>query len=317
MSRIATTIAAGLLFASASSLAAKPLPWKDAAAQPKNLTGDFAEAVMSPVVVTLPGMDRVRFIRDLKYRDTDEPQVRMDLYLPPAAKEAVPIVLFVHGGSSIEVQPKDWGIYQSWGRLAAASGMAGVTFTQHLGFPKTEVPQAAEDVARALSFVRANARTYRLDPDRICMVVYSAGGPMLAPYMVNAPPWLKCIAGWYPFMDIRQSSFHQSSEKPETLLAFSDILKLDEPGTKTPLYLVRAGADQIPTLKDTIDRFVVKALETDYPLTVANAPGSPHGFDNQVDSIRTRELVLGTLQFLRGRLGLDAAAQPRGKTAKN
>lgn len=314
MSRIARAVAAGLLLTSAPSPAAKPLPWKDAAPQPKYLTGDFAEAVMPPVVVTLPGMDRVRFIRELKYRDTDEPQVRMDFYLPPAAKEAVPVVLFVHGGSNIQVQPKDWGIYQSWGRLAAASGMAGVTFTQHLGFPKTDVPQAAEDVAAALSFVRDNASKYGLDKNRICIVVYSAGGPMLAPYMVNAPGWLKCLVGWYPFMDIRQSSFHQSSEKPETLLAFSDILKLDQPGTKTPLYLVRAGSDQIATLKDTIDRFVTKALATDYPLTVANAPGSPHGFDNQVDSIRTRELVMGTLDFLRGRLGLDGAVQPGAGT---
>src|SRR5205085_2890464 len=176
-----------LLTASVPATAAPPpLPWKDAAPQPRALSGGFADAVMAPVVVSLPGMDRVRFIRDLRYRQTDEPEVRMDLYLPPSSKGPVPIVLFVHGGSNIHVQPKDWGIYQSWGRLAAASGMAGVTFTQHLGFPETAIPQAADDVAAAVTFVRTNARRYGLNADRVCIVVYSAGGPMLGPYLVYA-----------------------------------------------------------------------------------------------------------------------------------
>src|SRR4051794_1382497 len=81
-----------------SQAAPPPLPWKDAAPQPAALSGGFADAVMAPVVVTLPGMDRARYIRDLKYRQTGEPEVRMDLYLPPAAKQPVPVVLFVHGG---------------------------------------------------------------------------------------------------------------------------------------------------------------------------------------------------------------------------
>ena len=316
MRKIANAAVALLLTASVPATAAPPpLPWKDAAPQPRALSGGFADAVMAPVVVSLPGMDRVRFIRDLRYRQTDEPEVRMDLYLPPSSKGPVPIVLFVHGGSNIHVQPKDWGIYQSWGRLAAASGMAGVTFTQHLGFPETAIPQAADDVAAAVTFVRTNARRYGLNADRVCIVVYSAGGPMLAPYLVNAAPWLKCLVGWYPFMDIRQSSFHRTSETPQTLDAYSNILKLDQPGPKTPLYLVRAGDDQIATLKDSIDRFTAKALETDYPLTLANAPGAPHGFDNQVDLIRTHEIVLGTLQFLRGRLGLDRATAPADRGA--
>ena len=56
--------------------------------------------------------------------------------------------------------------------------------------------------------------------------------------------------------------------------SFSDILRLADAGAKTPLYLVRAGNDQIPTLRDSIDRFAAEALKTDYPLTLANHPAN-------------------------------------------
>ena len=55
----------------------------------------------------------------------------MDLYLPPdaAPDRPLPVVVFVHGGpvrAGLPLAPKDWGIFQSYGALAAAAGMAGV-----------------------------------------------------------------------------------------------------------------------------------------------------------------------------------------------
>ena len=103
----------------------------------------MAEIVMRPVVYKVPGMDRVSVRRDIVYKSGD-PRLKMDVYAPPglAAGERRPAVLFIHGGTGPQTNPKDWGIFVSWGRLVAASGMAAVTFTHRLGFPKTRLTEA-------------------------------------------------------------------------------------------------------------------------------------------------------------------------------
>lgn len=298
--RIATTLFALALLAHAANAQSK-LPWKDAAPTPPAVAAspEFEKAVMPPVMVTLPGMDKVRLWREIDYAKSPDPFVRMDVYAPPGPLEKRGAVLFIHGGVSTKGQAKDWGNYQSWGRLAAASGLVGVTFTQRLGFPQTQINEAASDVAAAIAYVRANASTYGIDPDRICLAAFSAGGPMLAPYMTGAPDHVRCLVSVYTFLDIRQTKEHQAAETPETLNAYSPILKLAGEGRKTPLLVLRAGADKIPTLLDSADRFAAEALKADYPMTLINLPGAPHGFDNKARTPRGEEAILETLAFFK------------------
>lgn len=293
----------------AASAASPPLPWPDAAPAPARLPEDFARMVMQPVVVTLPRMDAVKYTRNVRYSETDNPDVLLDVYQPPGVRPAdrLPVVLFVHGGTDTRALPKDWGVFQSWGRLAAASGIVGVTFTHRLGFPETRVREGAADVAAALRFISANAARFTVDSQRICLVVFSAGGPMLSPYMVDASAATRCLVGFYPFMDIRQTEHHRASETAETRDEFSSILQLAKPGRKTPMFLARAGRDEIPTLLDSVDRFTAAALAANYPLTLANHPEGPHGFDNQRDDARSREIVLEVLSFLKYHLAGAAA----------
>src|SRR6266581_2634063 len=98
---------------------------------------EMARKVMMPVVYRVPGMDRVKVVQNLKYTKTDDPNVLMDIYLPPdiAPTQKRPVVIFIHGGVKTEYTPKDWGIYTTWGRLIAASGFVGVTFTHRLEYP--------------------------------------------------------------------------------------------------------------------------------------------------------------------------------------
>lgn len=43
----------------------------------------MAEMVNRPVVYQVPGMDQVRVQKDLVYKDTQDDNVRMDVYTPP------------------------------------------------------------------------------------------------------------------------------------------------------------------------------------------------------------------------------------------
>jgi acetyl esterase/lipase len=302
--KIAKFLVALIACLAISSRADAKLPWKDAAPTPPAVAAapDFEKAVMPPVMVTLPGMDNLRIWREIDYAGSSDPFVRMDVYAPPGKLQKRGAVLFIHGGVSTEGQAKDWGIYQSWGRLAAASGLVGVTFTHRLGFPKTQINEGAADIADAIAHVRSNAARYGIDPDRLCLAAFSAGGPMLAPYMAGAPDHVRCLVSVYTFLDIRQTKEHEAAETPETRDAFSPILKLAGEGRKTPLLVVRAGKDSIPTLLDSIDRFSAEALKTDYPITLINLPGAPHGFDNKAWSPRGEEAIMETLSFLRRHL---------------
>jgi len=140
------------------------------------------ELVMRPVVYKVAGMEKVKVVRDIDYAKSGDPYRKMDVYLPPALRKAdrVPAVLFIHGGTSEQYTPKDWGIFTSWGRLVAASGLVGVTFTHRLGFPKTALEDGAADVQSAIDYVRQNASSLNIDKDRICLIAFSAGGPCSA-----------------------------------------------------------------------------------------------------------------------------------------
>src|SRR5204863_7802263 len=83
---------------------------------------EMARKVMMPVVYKVPGMDKVKVVPNLKYTRTDDPNVLMDVYLPPdiAPNQKRPAVIFIHGGVKTQYTPKDWGIYTIWGRLIAA-----------------------------------------------------------------------------------------------------------------------------------------------------------------------------------------------------
>src|SRR5439155_25874157 len=113
--------------------------------------------------------------------------------------ESLPVVFFIHGGvpRDVPVLPKDWGIYRSWGRLIAASGMAAVTFNHRVGYPDPNLAQGAADLADAIAFVRGRAADFGIDPERIALAAYSAGGPLLAAPIREPKPYIRCLVAFY------------------------------------------------------------------------------------------------------------------------
>ena len=98
-------------------------------------------------------------------------------------------------------------------------------------------------------------------------------------------------------MDIQQSDYAKT-EKPETVKAFSPITYLEKDKIP-PMFLARAGHDEVPTMLDSIDRFVAEALSKNIALTFVNHPEGVHGFDNQNDDERSREIIRAAIEFIR------------------
>ena len=305
-------LVAGTTFSKSEVMAqASPSPTAPARDSAKNASEDeqvrrFRNIVMRPVVYTLPGMEKVKVVSDLQYTGTETQFRKMDVYLPPetARNDHFPAVLFIHGGTNERYSPKDWGIFTSWGRLVAAAGLAGVTFTHRLGFPDTSLAQGASDLDSAISYVRDNADKLHIDKNRLCLMAFSAGGPLLSSAMREKPPYIRCLLGFYAFMDIQQSDVHKKSESPETVKKFSNITYLNEsePSRLPALFIARAGRDDVPTMNDSIDRFVAAALSKNVAITFMNHPDGLHGFDNRNADNRSREIIRAALAFMKAHL---------------
>lgn len=275
-----------------------------AMAQTPPVPPEALAAARRPVVMTLPGMEAAQVTKNLRYSDRTEPRLAMDVYRPAGLEpgERRGAVILIHGGVPPGAPAKEMGVYTSYGRLLAAQGLVAVAFTHRLGSPRTQLLEGGADVASAVAHVRAHATELNIDPDRLCLAAFSAGGPMLSPYLRDAPPHVRCLVAFYPVLEIEASDAHRAAETAETLAAWSPLRQLGAPGRKPPLYLARAGGDAVPQLLEGLDRFVAEAVRRDYPLTLANNPGAPHAFDIAAPTPRTLEILDEAFAFMRRHL---------------
>ncbi|ELX09425.1 esterase/lipase [Janthinobacterium sp. HH01] len=116
----------------------------------------------------------VRRVADQVYAQYGERCLKLDLYLPLAARADVgmPVVLLVHGGG--------WraGFRAEFAPMAvrlAQRGYAAVTVSYRLS-GEAPYPAAIHDVRAAVRWLRGHAGQYRLDPQRIALAGGSAGG---------------------------------------------------------------------------------------------------------------------------------------------
>ena len=260
----------------------------------------------------LPGMANVSVSPDVTYRTVNENgrdvALTMDVYRPPTVRsgQRFPALIFVHGGLTLD-QPrtaKDWGIYRSWGRVAAASGLVGVTFN-HRMTTNDNVDVASGDLRAAIDLVRKNAAQWNIDPDRLCLAFYSAGGPLSSVPLRERPPYVKCVVLYYPFLDLEhlrtQTQFRPaySSAHVDSLLDYSpaNVIQRD-PATVPPILLAMAGQDAIPRLNESVERFLAAAVRAHLTIDFYLHPIGEHGFDRRNRDARTRAIIEATLAFV-------------------
>ena len=59
----------------------------------------------------------------------------------------------------------------------------------------------------------------------------------------------------------------------------------------------------VPAMNDSIDRFIREAISKNASIIVANHPQGVHGFDNQTDDERSREIIRAAIDFMGLHLG--------------
>jgi acetyl esterase/lipase len=254
------------------------------------------------VVLALPGMGGVEVRTDLIYRR--DPELRFDLYRPPGTPPgaAWPAVIFAHGDAPPEILAgaKDWGVFTSWGRLAAVSGLAAVTFDRRSSQMRTRLADSAADSAALIAHVRSNAGELGIEPDRLAVWVCSAGPPMVLPALLHeGPAFLRCVVSYYGLMDLLHLRDHIAPEVSDAeLREHSPLCALQEAGSALPPMLIaRAGLDE-PRFNDSIDAFITEAIARGVELDVLTHPRGRHAFDVLDDDDRSRDIIARTLEFL-------------------
>lgn len=262
----------------------------------------FEELLPLGIVLEVEGMDRAVVKRDLVYKSVDGRPLRFDAYLPTglATGSARPAVILAPGGVSVDTapRPKDWGVYVSWGRLMAASGFIGITVDYRLSYPRRQYAEGAADLADLMAFLARPASGLPVDPERLAVVAFSGGGPMLAPLLAGDAGGVRCLAAFYTFMDTDHVSPAEAGASAEVLRRFSPLAVSEANPRPVPLFLAMAGRDEIAPVNPSIERFLGSAVQRRAPVSFFVHPEGAHGFDRKNNDDRTRYIIRALVQFL-------------------
>ena len=261
------------------------------------------------VVYRIPGMEAVRLHRDVEYSETEDGALTMDLYLPPDCRPESPTpgVVMVSGypdpghEAALGCKFKETSWCVSWARLIAVSGLAAITYTNR---------DPVADLEALLAGVQRHAGSLGIDAERMGLLACSGNVPMaLSLLMEGAPHVFRCAALCYGFkLDVRGSNRVAEAAARFRFVNPCTGRSVDDLHQGLPLFVARAGRDEMPGLNETLDSFVGEALGRNLPLTLVNLPEAPHAFDLLDDRAASRETIQRILEFQRLHL-LEALAK--------
>jgi hypothetical protein len=249
------------------------------------------------VVYSIRGAEDVVVHRDVEYRRSADERLTLDVYYPPQAKDRdrFGAVVFVTGFRDRGAEKmfgckfKEMGSYISWAQLVAASGMVAVTYTND---------DVEADAAAVFGFVRERSGDLQIDPERVGVWSCSGHGPNALALLSTTTA--RCAALLYPYtLDTEGSAAVATAAAHFRFVNASAGKRIADLSSDIPIFLARAGRDQMPGLNDAFDRFAAGALAANLPVSIVNHATGPHAFDLHDDSRTTHAIVRQTLEFLR------------------
>jgi acetyl esterase/lipase len=137
-------------------------------------------ATVFATVLVVPGRtdepkSEIRVERGLVFGKGDGVELKLDLALPKEGEGPFPAVVCIHGGGWVGGNREQ--MTQTIEALARR-GYVAVSPDYRLA-PKHHFPAPIEDCKAAVRWLRANAAKYRINPERIGAVGFSAGGHLV------------------------------------------------------------------------------------------------------------------------------------------
>jgi acetyl esterase/lipase len=138
----------------------------------RRILQERAQAGQRPAGRVLP--DGVKALRDVEYARVDGKPLLLDIYVPKEGAKTLPVVVWIHGGGwqrgtkencpAVPLVPRGYAVVSINYRLTDVAPF----------------PAQIHDCKAAVRWVRAHAKEYGFDPDRIGVWGASAGGHLVA-----------------------------------------------------------------------------------------------------------------------------------------
>ncbi|MFC4406909.1 alpha/beta hydrolase [Haloarchaeobius iranensis] len=256
-----------------------------------------------------------RVDRDLSFVETDAGPLRLDLYRPRDRTD-VPFVVFAHGGGWLQ---GDKGFRPLFPMLCEA-GIA-VADVQYRLAPGAQFPVPVRDVVAAVTWVRANAAEYGIDPVRGALAGYSAGAHLAALVAVapdvpafrpdvrpDQPVAVDALVGFSGIYDLADSESMESalvqtfvgSEEPESTYERASPVSHTDADDPPALLLHGTEDGVVPYRSATRLRDSLRAASV--PVELFTAEGAGHGLIDAPSWQSEYEPALR--RFLRDRLAV-------------
>lgn len=217
----------------------------------------------------------------------------LTIFKPAADKSSGAAIVVCPGGGYGALAPHEGQPVAEWLNTV---GITGVVLKYRLG-PKYHHPVELGDVSRAIRTVRANAEKWGIDPRRIGVLGFSAGGHLASSAAthfddgdtnaadaidrVSSRPDLAILV--YPVISLHEPYVHKGSRRnllgdaPDPKLV--DLLSNETQATaKTPpCFLVHTADDKGVPVQNSLE-FALACLKNNVPVELHIFEHGPHGF---------------------------------------
>lgn len=270
--------------------------------------------------------------KGIRYATAGGEKLLLDIAIPPG-KGPFPCIVCFHGGAwstgsrkdmSGNFKDKNGKLSPSWIEVIAAKGYVTASVSYRLA-PKYKFPAMIDDARSAVRFLRASAKTYKIDPDKFAALGFSAGGHLAlllglcdksAGFDVgdnlSVSGKVQCVIDFFGPTDLALYAKSEGIEDGYLVPVFGKACKTDPTVFQkaSPMTYVRKDAPPILLLHGTLDLIVpIKHSEALYKaLTDVGATAemhtvslAGHGGWNDRDMRKAQEVVFHFLdEHLKG-----------------
>lgn len=258
---------------------------------------------------------------DVVYRKVGERELKMDFYHPVGDRTGpAPLVIAIHGGAWISGDKKDMA---GMCTALAQAGFAAATIQYRLA-PASRWPSQLDDVQAAVRALRARAKEFNIDPDRVAAAGASAGAHLAlllgsrdtrdtSAENPTQSSRVKAVFNVYGPTDLSQDyepnlanliSFQLMGKR---LTEAGDAMKEGSPVTwitakSAPVFTIHGTADRIVPVKQAV-RLDEVLREKKVEHIMRLIPDMDH--QNPMDKPEGAKAMTEALAWLKGKLGLS------------
>lgn len=252
----------------------------------------------------------------LCYKKTDTTELKLHVFFPPEDErpDRFPAIIFFFGGGWINGSIKH---FEKQAKYLASRGMVGVLadYRTYSRFGTTPF-EAVRDAKSAIRFLKANAKSLRIDSARIVAAGGSAGGHLAAAADLTELD--------EPYEDLSVSS------RPHAVVMFNPVFDngpggygYDRIGQRylaiSPMHNIKSGAAPAVAFFGAKDQHVPVETAALYKKKMEEAgnrfelfiyPDQAHGFFNSgryfLETLKQADIFLESLGYIKGKPQVDA-----------